>query len=125
MQGLLLLHEILDAQLSDRHGERIGRIDALTLELREARPLRVATILIGGPVRAERIGGPFVWLGRAMRALFRVHTGGVSRIPFDLVRVIGDRIQLDVDRNELESEHVERRLARILKRIPGARGDRK
>jgi hypothetical protein len=126
MHGLHLTHDVLDAQLVDRRRERIGRVDALALELRPGRPPRVATILIGGPVRAERIGRWMVWLSRTMRALGRVRSPGVSRIPFSAVRCIGDTIQVDVDGRELESGHVERWLAEhVVCRIPGSDGQAK
>jgi hypothetical protein len=122
MHGIHLTHEVLDAQLIDRNKEKIGRVDALELELRPDQPLRVATIVIGGPARAERIGRVMVWISRALRALARVRSSGVSRIPFSAVRCIGDTIALDVDGCELESGHVERWLAdHIVCRIPGSR----
>jgi hypothetical protein len=123
MRGLQLTHDVLDAQLLDRRKERIGRVDALALELRPGRPPRVAAILIGGPVRAERIGRFTVWLSRAMRTLGRVRSAGVSRIPFSAVRCIGSAIQVDVDGRELDAGHLERWLAdHVVCRIPGSGG---
>ena len=120
--GLDLRHDVLDAQLVDRHRENIGRCDTLLLELQDGRPPRVTTVLIGGMVRDERIG-------RWMQALRRlVHRGkerhdGVSRIPFTAVRSIGRTIQLDVLRDDLPSEGVERWLAEhVVCRIPGSEG---
>jgi hypothetical protein len=126
MHGLHLTHDVLDAQLVDRNKERIGRVDALALELRPGRPPRVATILIGGPVRAERIGRWARWLSRALRALGRVRSPGVSRIPFSAVRCIGHTIEVDVDGRDLESGHAERWLAEhVVCRIPGSGGQEK
>jgi hypothetical protein len=126
MRGLHLVHDVLDAQLVDRRQEKVGRVDALVLELRGGRPPRVAAILVGGPVRAERIGRPMVWLGRLLRALAPVRRPGVSRIPFDAVRVVADTIALDVDGESLESARLERWLAeRGVCRIPGGAGERK
>jgi len=118
--GLDLRHDVLDAQLVDRHGDNIGRCDSLLLELRDGRPPRVATVLIGGPVRDERIGH---WLS-ALAKLFRgggEGRSGVSRIPFTAVQLFGKTIQLDVLRDDLPSEHVEQWLAtHVVARIPGA-----
>lgn len=120
--GLDLRHDVQDAQLVDRNSENIGRCDALMLELRDGKPPRVATILIGGQARNERIG-------RWMTGLARLFRGGgdgsdgVSRVPFSAMRTVGDTIQLDVRRDELPSEHVERWLSEhFICRIPGAQG---
>jgi sporulation protein YlmC with PRC-barrel domain len=126
MGALHLAHDVLDAQLVDRVQEKIGRVDGLLLELEEGRPPRVATIVIGGAARAERVGRWFVTLRRAWRRMFGQRQEHVSRIPFDKVRRIGDTIELDVDEKTLESEHLERWLKEhVVCRIPGAGGERK
>jgi hypothetical protein len=122
MSGLHLVHDVLDAQLIDRRKEKIGRVDALMLELEPDRPPRVATICIGGPERAHRIGRWMVWLSRLLRALMRLELPNVSRIPFDTVRCIGDTIELDVDGRELDASQLERWISEhVISRIPGAR----
>jgi hypothetical protein len=126
MRGLHLVHDVLDAQLLDHRQDKVGRVDALVLELRDGRPPRVAAILIGGPARAERIGRPMVWLSGFLRALARVRHAGVSRVAFEAVRVIGDTVTIDIDGKSLDSAHLEQWLAdRIVCRIPGASGERK
>lgn len=124
MSGLRLIHDVLDAQLVDRLDHKIGRVDALVLALEEGRPPRVATILIGGPERGRRIGRWAVALGRILRAAGRVRGGGVSAIPFDAVRCIGDTIRIDVDGNGLEAGRLEGWLAEnVIRRIPGSGTD--
>lgn len=126
MGAVHLAHDVLDAQLVDRVQEKIGRVDGLLLELEEGRPPRVATIVIGGAARAERVGHGFAALRRGLRAVFGRHEDHVSRIPFEKVRRIGDTIELDVDEQTLESEHLERWLKEhVVCRIPGAGGERK
>jgi sporulation protein YlmC with PRC-barrel domain len=126
MGAVHLGHDVLDAQLVDRVQEKIGRVDGLLLELEEGRPPRVATIVIGGAARAERVGRWFVALRRTLRALFGQHEEHVTRIPFGKVRRIGDTIELDVDEHMLESEHLEQWLKEhVVCRIPGAGGERK
>lgn len=126
MGAVHLVHDVLDAQLVDRVQEKIGRVDGLLLELEEGRPPRVATIVIGGAARAERVGHGFAALRRGLRAVFGRHEDHVSRIPFEKVRRIGDTIELDVDEQTLESEHLERWLKEhVVCRIPGAGGERK
>lgn len=122
--GLDLRHDVLDAQLMDRNRENIGRCDTLLLELRDGRPPRVATVLIGGKVRDERIGRWMTGLARLFHG-GREWSGGVSRIPFSAMQSLGQTIQLDVRRGELPSEHVEQWLNHhIISHIPGARDKR-
>ncbi len=120
--GLDLRHDVLDAQLVDRHQENIGRCDSLLLELRDGKPPRVATVLIGGPVREERIGR---WVA-GLAKLFRGGGSGergISRIPFTAMQSLGDVVQMDVLRDDLPSERVEQWLARhVICHIPGVQG---
>lgn len=126
MGAVNLAHDVLDAQLVDHLQEKIGRVDALLLELEDGQPPRVATIVIGGAARAERVGRWFAALRRGWRAMFGQRTEHESHIPFDKVRRIGDTIELDVDEKTLESEYLERWLKdHIVCRIPGAGGERK
>lgn len=121
MPGFSLVHDVLDAQLLDHRKRKIGRVDSVALVLSDDAPPCVAAILVGGPVRAQRMGRWAVLLSRALRALGRVRRDGVTRIPFDAVRRIGDTIEVDVDGEELDAKHVEDWLAEhIICRIPGA-----
>jgi hypothetical protein len=121
MSELALVHDVLDAQLVDRHDRKIGRVDSVVLALSPGRPLRVTTILVGGPVRAERVGRWMVALARASRALGRIRHPGVSAIPFSAVRRIADTIQVEVDGRDLEASHREVWLAEhVIEHIPGA-----
>ena len=121
MSGLDLVHDVLDAQLIDRRKRKIGRVDSLVLTLADGRPPRVTAILVGGPVRAERIGRWMQLVARAMRALGRVQRRGVSVIPFRHVRCIADTIQVDVDGDELEAGHLDSWLAEhVVRHIPGS-----
>lgn len=121
MPGFPLLHDVLDARLCDRRQRKIGRVDSVALVLSDDAPPRVAALLVGGPVRAERIGRWGVLLSRGLRALGRVQRAGVTRIPFDAVRRISDVIEVDVDGDALEAKQVEDWLAEhVICHIPGA-----
>jgi sporulation protein YlmC with PRC-barrel domain len=126
VSALQLAHDVLDAQLVDRSKKKIGRVDDLVLELRDGRPPRIAAILVGGSVRAARIGRWMTWIRRALHAIARRRDEHASRIPFEKVRVIADTIEVDVDGHTLESGHVERWLAEhIVSKIPGGQGEKK
>ena len=125
MRGLHLVHDVLDIQLVDRTKRKIGRVDGLVLELEHGKPLRVATILVGGSARAQRIGRWMLRLTEAWRRMRNLEPT-VSRIPFAAVRRIAESIEVDVDEETLPSERRERWLREhIVSHIPGAEGDRK
>jgi sporulation protein YlmC with PRC-barrel domain len=122
MSGLRLVHDVLDGQLVDQRHQKIGRIDALMLELEGGRPPRVAAICIGAPERAHRVGRWMVWLSRAVHAMARAQGSGVTRVPFSAVRCIGDTVVVDLDGRDLEACRLESWLAEhVIGRIPGAR----
>lgn len=125
--GVQLVHDVLDACLTDRTGCKVGRVDALTLTLTDDGKLRVSTILIGGQVRAGRVGKWMLGLRGAISAMMHDDRDfGVSRVPFSAVRGIGDTIDLAVDGSELPSGHLERWLGdHIIDRIPGSKGEKK
>ena len=126
MGQLLLVHDVLDIQLVDRHDEKIGRVDALVLEAADGAPLIVRTILAGGPVRQERIGRWAVWIGRLLRGSRHSAVSGVSAIPFSAVQRIAESITVDVDGGMLPSGQTERWLRHtVVAKIAGSQGDTK
>jgi sporulation protein YlmC with PRC-barrel domain len=127
LHGVQLVHDVLDACLTDRTCRKVGRVDELVITLTDGEQPRVSTILIGGPVRAQRIGRWMVKL-RAMVSAILHHERevGVSRVPFSAVREIGETIELDVDAATLPSGHLERWLGdHIIDHIPGSHGEKK
>ena len=123
MAAVELVHDVLDMQLVDRDGEKMGRVDGLTLELREGEPARVAEILVGGSVLADRVGGPVPLLLRLLAWMTGVKTL-VTRFPFDVVIEIADVVKLDVDAHETTTMRAEHLLDRIVCMIPGAAGSK-
>ncbi|HEX8850377.1 MAG TPA: hypothetical protein VF761_12650 [Gemmatimonadaceae bacterium] len=119
MSSLDLVHDVLDMQLVDRAGEKMGRVDGITLELRDGEPPRVAELLVGGTVLADRLGGWMV----ALAQLFAHVTGAkpvVTRVPFAVVQEISSTITLDAQGGATSALRTERWLDRIICRIPGS-----
>lgn len=122
MKGIHLVHDVLDAQLVDRKQQKMGRVDGLVIELRDGEPPRVAELLVGGSVLAERIGRWMVALTGAVSRLLRIDAE-VTRIPFEQVRVIGSCVELDLDARSTKTLRSERWLdEHIVCRIPGGAG---
>ena len=122
MKGVHLVHDVLDAQLMDCKQQKMGRVDGLVIELRDDEPPRVAELLVGGSVLAERIGRWMVALTGALSRLLRIEAE-VTRIPFERVRVIGSCVELDLDARSTNTLRTERWLdEHIVCRIPGGAG---
>lgn len=122
MKGVQLVHDVLDAQLVDRERQKMGRVDGLVIEIRDGEPPRVAALLVGGSVLAERVGRWMIALTHRVSRLIQVEPE-VTRIPFERVRVIGSCVELDLDARETNTLRTERWLDdHIVCRIPGGAG---
>jgi hypothetical protein len=94
---MLLVHDVLDKQLLDRHREKMGRVDGIVLELSDGSPPRVTAIEVGGAVLARRLHPT---LGRWAEALGRTwgnRQRPVTRIPWSVVHRNGNVVEADVD----------------------------
>ena len=122
MKGVKLVHDVLDAQLVDRKQEKMGRVGEVVLELRDGEPPRVAHLLIGGSVLAERIGGWMVAITRGVSRLLKIEDG-VTRVPFEKVRVVGSCVEVDLDAESTNALRTEHWLDdHVVCRIPGGAG---
>lgn len=123
MKGVCLFHDVLDAQLLDRTKQRMGRVDGLTLELRDDAPPRVAELLVGGSVSAERVGGWMTAIVRACSRLLNIPPA-VTRIPFEAVQVIGSCVEVNIDARSTSAMRTEKWLDdHFACRIPGGAGE--
>ncbi len=116
-----LVHDVIDAQLVDWRGQKLGRVDGLTIELRKDQPPRVATILVGGSVLADRLGRrPGRW-AVTLRRWWRLGNAMPTQIPFESVREIADTMKVEIDAMSTPAMSWERWLReKIICRIPGA-----
>lgn len=118
-----LVRDILDAQLVDREGQGLGRVDGILLRLRDGAPPRVVAIEVGAVTLARRVH-PRV--ARAVRTLIRwlapirVRT---ARYSPRLIRDVGVDVEMDVKASEdPRLLRMEKWLSRhIVARIPGGR----
>jgi sporulation protein YlmC with PRC-barrel domain len=112
---------LLDQQVTDRKGELMGKVDGVIVELRKAKPPRVAGLLIGGGTAAERVHAGWArWLLRWRRGWGPRHDEPLE-VPWGKVLKIGVDVKVDLDAERtpaLDWEHWIR--DRIISRIPGA-----
>jgi sporulation protein YlmC with PRC-barrel domain len=115
--------ELLDRQLVDRHGRLVGKVDDVELDRDTPDGLpRVSALLAGLGALANHFGGEISHaLAAAERRLARNPDGSSSRVDWALVRELGSSIELDADREDLDTNRGERWVRDVIvDKIPGA-----
>jgi hypothetical protein len=93
-----LLRDILDKQVVDREQVKIGKVDGLVAELRQARPPRIIAVELGAIAVARRLGAePGRWTARLAARLRGRRRTRPHRIAWNKVRDIGVDIEFDID----------------------------
>jgi sporulation protein YlmC with PRC-barrel domain len=119
MTEIDLVRDVLDTGVLDRHGEVMGKVDGIVLELSEDGTMRVAYLEIdvaeGWRRLSPRVAG---W----MASIERLWRGAevTYRVPWSQVRGVGIDVELDVDARETPVFELERWLRRFIRRIPGS-----
>jgi hypothetical protein len=114
------LGEVLDQQLLDREERPMGMVDGLVLAVRDRRPPKVTDLLTGGVTLARRLSPPVRGLVLWFARRYGVRRGEAYRIPWSAVRDVGVSITVDLDARDTPVLYWEDRVARIVKRLPGA-----
>jgi hypothetical protein len=92
-----LIRDILDKQLVDRNEDRLGRVDSILVELRNAAPPRVTEFELGFVPLARRLSVRLERLATALHKRFAVRRSARYGIPWSLVTdVTIHHIQVDV-----------------------------
>jgi sporulation protein YlmC with PRC-barrel domain len=118
-----LVRDVLDKQLLDREGRKMGRADGLVLVLRAGRPPRVAAIETGLiPLAARLHRGLGARVERWQRRL-GVGEGKTTRVAWDRVKKVGIDVVVDIDARRTSAYAWEDWLRdRVIARIPGSGG---
>ncbi|RUM23929.1 hypothetical protein EFQ99_18290 [Rhizobium vallis] len=92
-----LLRDVLDKQLVDRNGVKMGKVDGIVAELRPNSPPRVVAIEVGAIVMARRFGRrPKRWITWLASRLGGDRHSTPHRVAWSAVRDIGVDVELDV-----------------------------
>jgi sporulation protein YlmC with PRC-barrel domain len=117
-----LVRDLLDNQVIDRRGLRIGKVDGVLLSVVDGRAPRVIAIELGVTTLAHRLH-PRIgrWLERTIRR-HRMRLLERTRIPWSRVARVGIDLRVDLD-GERTRAHVGERWLRthLVARIPGSR----
>src|SRR5438105_3120710 len=115
------IRDVLDKQLVDAHGNRMGKVDGLVLEAAPGVQPRITTIRVGAAVWTHRLGGPVARLARAVSRWAGHEERSPYLIPWTEVKNLGRDVHLRVEADESPVLAWERRVRdRIVGRIPGA-----
>ncbi|WP_103344128.1 hypothetical protein [Amycolatopsis sp. CA-126428] len=117
---------LLDRQIVDLAGRKVGKVDDVELETGDDGQLRVTALLAGQVALGRRIGGRFGrWLAAVAGRLRTEETPAPLRIPFDHVADVGSHITLSLRVAVLDEPPLETWLREhVIGRIPGARDAR-
>jgi len=92
-----LVRDLLDIQLKDRNGRRIGRVDGVVLEVRDSRPPRVMALEVGALALARRVHPKLARLLRVLAVRLLPVSLRTAYFPLTLFRDVGVDVELDVD----------------------------
>ncbi|WP_028747163.1 PRC-barrel domain-containing protein [Rhizobium mesoamericanum] len=112
-----LIRDVLDKQVIDRNGSRIGKVDGLILSVTDQGPPKVAFIEMGPLTLVRRLSWHLHdWLPARLRET------PPFRIPWSKVNDVGIDVEVDVDDKGTPLERYQEWLRRhVLRYIPGGR----
>ena len=115
-----LVRDVLDAQLVDKNGRNIGRVDGILLELRRDKPPRFVAMEVGAVTLVRRIHPRLARWFRALVVRISPVRMTTIRIPPSAFRDVGVDIEIDVDADtDPRFLRVERWLSRhVVSRLP-------
>jgi hypothetical protein len=115
-----LIRDVLDKKAVDRNGRELGRIDGITLLVRDGSPPQVATLEIGPAVLAGRVWPALRRWAEALEHALGIDEGRPVRLSVDQVLNINDHVKLNVAFGETPAAALEQRLRRWVGAIPGS-----
>jgi sporulation protein YlmC with PRC-barrel domain len=126
-----LVRDVLDKQLIDRDGKRMGKVDGLVLAIdADGRP-RVVRIECGFVVLAGRFARRLERIVRLIGQKFGVRKGRAMRIAWSKVKSVGIEVKVDLDAQDTDAlawenwlhRHVTRHLPSLRDLINGSKTD--
>jgi sporulation protein YlmC with PRC-barrel domain len=115
-----LAHDLLDTQVVDRHGVRIGKVDGVILSVSPGSPPRVVAVELSVVTAAHRVHR---WLGRWLDGAVRRWRLpiGRTRVPWSRVLSVGLNVKVAIDADRAGVGALERWLrVHVVGRIPGS-----
>jgi hypothetical protein len=116
-----LIRDVLDNQLVDREGRKMGKVDGIVVVLRESEPPRLACIETGGTTLAHRLHTRLGKWAEKVGRKWGVRRGLPFRIAWKDVRDVGIEVEVNLEANETPVMDWEKWLNKnVIGRIPGS-----
>ena len=116
-----IIRDVLDNQLIDRRGRKMGKVDGVVMVVRRGKPPRLAFIEVGASVLARRLGRRLEQLVQRAGRRWGLRRGEPFRIAWSKVRDIGIDVKVELDADETPVLKWEVWLReRVIRRIPGS-----
>lgn len=122
-----IIRDVLDNQLVDRNQRKMGKVDGVVMELRDAfggqslrEPPRLAYIEVGVTTLSKRLNPRLARLIAVIASKWGAKQSEPFRIPWSKVRDVGIDVEVDVEAEATPALAYEKWLCdRIIARIPG------
>ena len=117
-----LVRDLLDKQLIDRNGTKMGRVDGVIVHIDDGQQPRVHHLQLGFVVLARRIHPMAEKIVNAFRRRVRVREEAVQDVSWDVVGEIQTtHIKVDIDSSETPAFAWEKWLRdHVVTKLPGA-----
>ena len=117
-----IIRDVLDNQLVDRVGYKIGRVDGIVMELRDGEPPRLAYIEVGITTLAQRLHPRLARWVAAIQSQWGAKRSEAWQIPWSKVSDLRKiEVEIDVLAEETPALDYEQWVREhIIKRIPGS-----
>jgi len=109
-----IVRNVIDHEVVDVDDVPCGMVDDVLLEGEPGGELKVTALLVGAGAWEDRLPRVF---GAAARKIFG---GQKTRVPWEEVWIVGERIKLKSSAGELKLGRADRRASRLVGKIPGS-----
>jgi hypothetical protein len=105
---------VLDHEVVDVNDVPCGIVDDVELEGVPGGELKVTALLVGSGAWAERLPRVFEVVAK------KIFGGQMTRVPWDEVWIVGERIKLKSRASEVNLGRADRKASKIVEKLPGS-----
>lgn len=109
-----IVRSVLDHEVVDVNDVPCGVVDDVELEGEPGGELKVTALLVGAGAWAERLPRVFGVVAK------KIFGGQRTRVPWDEVWIVGERIKLKSRASEVRLGRADSRASKIVEKLPGS-----